>query len=69
MKMEEVDSFRRIKHLVFFSISGAFLLVYAILTMLFALPIIYAELVMGQYSRSGLSVIFKMYFPAMQGKS
>ncbi|PAV87422.1 hypothetical protein WR25_18411 isoform B [Diploscapter pachys] len=46
---------------------SAFLLVYAILTMLFALPIIYAELVMGQYSRSGLSVIFKMYFPAMQG--
>ncbi|VDM60131.1 unnamed protein product [Angiostrongylus costaricensis] len=46
---------------------SAFLFPYIILVILFGLPTLFLEMVIGQYTSSGPSMAFKHYMPALQG--
>ncbi|GMT04191.1 hypothetical protein PENTCL1PPCAC_26365, partial [Pristionchus entomophagus] len=46
---------------------GAFLIPYICCAALFGLPILFMELVIGQFTQSGSSIAFRHYFPLLQG--
>lgn len=46
---------------------SAFLVPYFICAVLFGLPMLYLEMIIGQYTNCGPSMIFRHYMPALQG--
>ncbi|KAF8382184.1 snf-5 [Pristionchus pacificus] len=46
---------------------GAFLITYICCAAMFGLPILFMELVIGQFTQSGSSIAFRHYFPLLQG--